>query len=55
MLLSLIDLRLDTNFITSTIPTELCELDETDIFHDEDEISCTCIDSIYVKGTTYSL
>ena len=46
MLSSLERLVLYDNSITGTIPTELCTLTNTFIYYDEDEISCTCIDSI---------
>ena len=51
LILSLGVFRLDVNDITGTISTELCALTNTQIYYDEHEISCACIDSIYIQGT----
>jgi len=50
-MLSLDWLLLINNLIAGTFPTELCAMINTIIYYDEDEISCSCIDSIYI-GTT---
>ena len=50
-LISLKWLYLDNNLIEGTLPTELCTMINTTIYYDDNEISCTCVGSIYVKGT----
>jgi len=52
MLSSLQRLYLENNSIMGTIPTELCALTSTYIYYDGSEISCTCVNSIYVEGTS---